>query len=283
MKQTLIVALIIIAGAAAAFVGLRNEAHITTNVREILPPWIGYAFTGEGEHSMSRKVEAGKTFAEVAESFGIGYEDMLAMVDAAKDTYNLEKIVEGKEVSVIVNETTGVLEKFLYQINNEEVLVAEKQENGWTAERAPIPYETKRAEIEGVINSSLFAAITAAGGDERVALALAEAFGWEIDFVVDIRENDSFRAIYEKRFLNGNYVAPGNILAAEFVNDDRITEGIYFVTSDGKGGHYGPDGLSLEKIFLRSPLSYKYISSGFSYNRLSPVTRTNWGPDRKSV
>src|SRR3989344_2536784 len=246
MKQTLIVALIIIAGAAAAFVGLRNEAHITTNVREILPPWIGYAFAGEGEHSMSRKVEAGKTFAEVAESFGIGYEDMLAMVDAAKDTYNLEKIVEGKEVSVIVN-------------------------------------ETKRAEIEGVINSSLFAAITAAGGDERVALALAEAFGWQIDFVTDIRDGGSFKAIYEKRFLNGNYVAPGNILAAEFVNDDRITEGIYFVTSDGKGGHYGPDGLSLEKIFLRSPLSYKYISSGFSYNRLSPVTRTNWGPDRKSV
>jgi murein DD-endopeptidase MepM/ murein hydrolase activator NlpD len=280
MKRTVIIAIMVLAGAVFVFIGLESRVRIAANTPVAGPPWIGYAFAGAGERSTSQKVEAGKTFADIAQSFGIGYEDMLAMLIAAKKTYNLEKIVEGKEVSAIVNETTGALDKFLYQIDSEEVLVAEKQESGWTAERAPIPYETKRAEIKGTIDSSLFAAVASAGGDDRVALALAEAFGWQVDFATDIRTGDSFKAIYEKRYLNGNYVAPGNILAARFINDGHEFKGVHFVSGDGTSGYYDLEGISLEKIFLKSPLSYRYISSGFSYNRLNPVTRSAWGPHR---
>ncbi|MEK9180365.1 MAG: peptidoglycan DD-metalloendopeptidase family protein [Patescibacteria group bacterium] len=300
MKRFLVVTFLILGAAAAALFLFDKPAKIALVPG---PPLIGYAYTDEGEYLLSQKVEKGKTFANIAESFGIGYEDMLAILESAKDKYNLEKIVEGHELSFIAEKANGELEKLVYQIDSEEALILEKNASDtWSGERIDIPYETELDEIGGVIESSLFEAVVGAGGpvlrgesategkDERVALALAEMFAWQIDFATDIRTGDSFRAIYEKRFLNGSYVAPGHILAAEFTNDGAEFRGVYFSAKggsasggkdlDGKAGYYDLEGLSLQKIFLKSPLSYKYISSGFSYNRLNPVTRTNWGPHR---
>lgn len=271
-----------------AFTGILLLASIFAVIAQKNPdgtgnrsPWIASVFANKNQGVVSFRITKGKIFADIARAFGIDHAEMSAIIDNAKHAYNLEKIVEGKEMSVFSDELTGELEGLVYQIDSEEVLVAAKNASGtWIGERKPIPYEIKPEEIAGTIDSSLFLAITEAGGDERVALALAEMFAWQIDFGADIRQGDSFRAIYEKRSLNGNYVAPGNILAAKFVNDGREFKGVYFKGSDGKEGYYDLDGLSLQKIFLKSPLSYKYISSGFSYSRLNPITRSDWGPHR---
>lgn len=237
-------------------------------------PLIGYALTGKTEYLVSQKVEKGKTFAQIAESFGIGYDKMLAILDSAKDVYNLEKVVEGKEITAIAEKETGELKKLVYQIDSEEALVVTMSSTTPSAEKIDIPYETKTEEISGEITSSLFETVTGSGGDDRLALAIAEVFAWQVDFAADIRVGDKFKVMYEKRFLNGNYVGPGKILAARFTNDGNEFKGISFKGSDNKEGYYDEEGLSLEKIFLKSPLSYKYISSGFSYNRLNPVTKT---------
>ncbi len=237
-------------------------------------PLIGYALTGKNEYLVSQKVEKGKTFAQIAESFGIGYDKMLAILDSAKDVYNLEKVVEGKEITAIAEKETGELKKLVYQIDSDKALVVTISSTAPSAEKIDIPYETQTGEISGEITSSLFEAVTNSGGDDRLALALAEVFAWQVDFAADIRTGDKFKVMYEKRFLNGNYVGPGKILAAKFTNDGNVFKGVYFKGSDSKEGYYDEGGLSLEKIFLKSPLSYKYISSGFSYNRLNPVTKT---------
>lgn len=288
MKRFLALGGVLLTALILVLVAQRKTAEITNG-----SPWIGSLFAGEKKNVVSFHVVKGKIFADIANAFGIGYPEMTSLIEGAKPAYNLEKIVEGRELSILSDKKTGKLAGLVYQINGEEVLVAEKNASGtWEGERILIPYEVELEEINGVIESSLFEAVVGAGGpilrgdtategkDERVALALAEMFAWQIDFATDIRIGDSFRAIYEKRFLNGNYVAPGNILAAKFVNDGREFRGVYFKGSDGKEGYYDLEGLSLQKIFLRSPLSYKYISSGFSYNRLNPITKSAWGPHR---
>lgn len=279
MKRVLVGILLFTTAAAVTYLFFYPEAEIA---KPPAPPFIGYSFTNDTEYLISRKVEKGQTFATLAESFGVDYEEMFEILGTAKNVYNLEKVVEGKEISMISDKQSGNLRKLVYQIDSESAAILSKNSSTleWAAEKTAIPYETELSEIRGTIDSSLFLAITESGGDERIALALAEMFAWQIDFAADIRTGDSFRAIYEKRFLNGNYVAPGNILAARFTNDNKEFNGVYFTSSDGKNGYYDLDGLSLQKIFLKSPLSYKYISSGFSYNRLNPVTRSDWGPHR---
>lgn len=253
----------------------------TVNVDRRGSRWIGSSFTEKSEWAINRPIREGRTFAEIAKSTGITYETMLKILASAKDVYNLEKVIAGNEISFLFDKEFGELQKIVYQIDSEDVLVVGKvTTSSWIAKRSPIPYEVKLEEVEGTIESSLFQTITEAGGDERVALALAEMFAWQIDFAADIRQGDKFKAIYEKRYLNGNYISPGSILAARFINDGREFRGIYFANNGGEEGFYDEDGLSLQKIFLKSPLSYRYISSGFSYNRLNPVTRSNYGPHR---
>ncbi|MDO8536712.1 MAG: hypothetical protein Q7R94_00490 [bacterium] len=89
MKRVVIFAAILVLAILIAAIWLGKEVKI---VSEIKPPWIGYAFTGENEYSISKRVEAGKTFAQIAESFGMGYDNMLGLLRAAKDFYNIEKI-----------------------------------------------------------------------------------------------------------------------------------------------------------------------------------------------
>ncbi|MEK9185958.1 MAG: peptidoglycan DD-metalloendopeptidase family protein, partial [Patescibacteria group bacterium] len=101
----------------------------------------------------------------------------------------------------------------------------------------------------------------------------AEIFAWQIDFAADIQKGDSFKVFYEERYRDVQYIMPGKILAAEFTNTGKTFRGYYFAGSNGKAGYYDEEGNSLQKQFLKSPLQYKYISSGFSYSRLNPITK----------
>jgi murein DD-endopeptidase MepM/ murein hydrolase activator NlpD len=102
------------------------------------------------------------------------------------------------------------------------------------------------------------------GIDERAIISLADVFQWSVDFVMDVRVDDTFKFIYEERFQDGKYVMPGDILAAKFVNDGKTYYAFYFEESDDEWGYYDEEGNSVQKIFLRAPAAYKYISSGFT-------------------
>lgn len=132
-------------------------------------------------------------------------------------------------------------------------------------ERAPL--ETRVAMKTGVIRSSLFAAADAAGVPDPVAIQLADIFGGDIDFHRDLRRGDRFTVVYELRTLHGRPVRAGRVLAAEFLNQGKLLRAIYFAGTDGKGGYYAPDGKNLRKAFLRSPLEFSRVSSGFGMRR----------------
>ncbi len=125
--------------------------------------------------------------------------------------------------------------------------------------------ETRVAMKANVIRSSLFAATDAVDIPDSIAMQLADVFGGDIDFHRDLRKGDRFTVVYELYHLNGRPVRAGRLLAAEFVNQGRTLRAVQFGS-----GYYGPDGKNLRKAFLRSPLEFSRISSGFGM-RLHPI------------
>jgi murein DD-endopeptidase MepM/ murein hydrolase activator NlpD len=128
------------------------------------------------------------------------------------------------------------------------------------------------AETEGVIDSSLFVAGKQAGLSDAMVMKLANIFGWDIDFVLDIREGDRFMLVYEKLYREGEFLRDGEILAATFINQGERFQAIRF--EDGEvSGYFAPDGRNMRKAFLRAPLNFSYISSGFNPRRMHPVLK----------
>jgi murein DD-endopeptidase MepM/ murein hydrolase activator NlpD len=134
-----------------------------------------------------------------------------------------------------------------------------------------VPLQRKVVTTAGVIESSLFAAGTAAGLRDATTMALAEIFRWDVDFVLDLRAGDSFTLIYEQMEREGDNVADGNILAAEFVNASKRFRAVRFENSVGKADFYTPEGASLRKAFLKAPVQFSRISSVFNPRRKHPV------------
>jgi len=132
--------------------------------------------------------------------------------------------------------------------------------------------ETRIDMKSSVVRSSLFAAADAAGIPDSMAMQLGDVFGGDIDFHRDLRKGDRFTVVYEMHHLAGRPVRSGRVLAAEFVNQGRAYRAVHF-----SGGYYAPDGKNLRKAFLRSPLEFSRVSSGFGMRRhpfASPGART---------
>lgn len=145
----------------------------------------------------------------------------------------------------------------------------------FTSTREQIAVERRTLMKSGLIETSLFAAMDSAGLPDTSAVQLADIFGGEIDFHRDLRRGDRFSVIYESPTgVDGDVVGTGRILAAEFVNQGRVHQALYFEDTAGHGSYFTPDGRNLHRSFLRSPLEFSRVTSGFSAARLHPVLGT---------
>jgi murein DD-endopeptidase MepM/ murein hydrolase activator NlpD len=133
------------------------------------------------------------------------------------------------------------------------------------------PLERRTADATGLIEDSLFLSGQRAGLSDRVIMQLVEIFGWDVDFALDVRAGDRFTVVYEELYKDGTKVRDGNILAGEFINGGRQLRGVRFTDASGNTSYYSPDGLSMRKAFLRTPVSFSRISSRFSLARKHPV------------
>ncbi len=204
------------------------------------------------------------TFGALMESQGVSDEDTAAVYLATKELYDLANIRAGKKLELAYDPKSGALLGLMYPISAEEELHVRKDTNGWKATRDAITYEVKIKTVKGTVDSSLYAAALGKEMDERAVIELGDVFQWTIDFAQDVRSGDTFAVVYEERYRDGAYVMPGNILAAEYVNGGVAHQAYFFKDTKGEEGYYDEKGAALRKLFLKAPVAFKYITSGFT-------------------
>ncbi len=165
----------------------------------------------------------------------------------------------------------GELLELVYQLSADQALTIVQEAQGYRAEQGPVDLENRTLLKSAVIQNSLFGATDDAGIPDSVAMQLAEIFSSEIDFHLDLRKGDRFSVVYESSYHRGEAVQSGKVLAAEFINQGKRYQAILFPDAEGHPHYYTPEGKSLQKAFLRSPLEFSRISSGFSLARFHPV------------
>jgi murein DD-endopeptidase MepM/ murein hydrolase activator NlpD len=168
----------------------------------------------------------------------------------------------------------GDLLSLRFVAGRDTVLGFDRTPDGFSAVEEPAEFSRAVHMKTGEIRSSLFAAADDAGLPDSVAIQLAEIFGGDIDFHRDLRKGDRFSVIYETLYHQGRAIKSGRVLAAEFINDGREYRAVWFGEDSDTGSYYAPDGKSLRKAFLRSPLEFSRVTSGFSTRRFHPLLKT---------
>jgi murein DD-endopeptidase MepM/ murein hydrolase activator NlpD len=170
--------------------------------------------------------------------------------------------------------TEGELLALRYFVNPASLLEVNRTAEGLTSRQRRITEAPRLVYKTATIRSSLFAATDAAGIPDAVAMQVARVFATDIDFHSDLRRGDRFSVVYEMIYDSGELVAPGRILAAQFVNDGRTYHAVLFTDDEGIDGYYSLDGSNRAKAFLRSPVEFSRVSSGFGA-RFHPIFK-NW-------
>jgi murein DD-endopeptidase MepM/ murein hydrolase activator NlpD len=157
------------------------------------------------------------------------------------------------------------------RLNESQTLKVSRDAAGLRADVLQTPVQSRSRTVRGVITNSLFEAVEAAGANDQTALALADIFGWDIDFVLDVRPGDEFVITYPQIWRDGAYLHDGPIEAAEFVNQGRVFRAVRYSDPQGGSHYYSPDGRSVHKAFLRAPVEFTRVSSRFNSSRFHPI------------
>jgi murein DD-endopeptidase MepM/ murein hydrolase activator NlpD len=167
--------------------------------------------------------------------------------------------------------SNGKLLHLEYEIDAETILTADLVNDEFQVSTQQLALKSQEVFKTAVIRDSLFGATDAADIPDQIAMQIAEVLADQIDFFHDLRTGDYFNVVYEAYYNAGNLIKTGNLLAVEFVNKGKVYQAIHFGEKSGKYTYYSPDGKSLHKSFLRSPLEFTRISSSFSLGRFHPI------------
>ena len=150
--------------------------------------------------------------------------------------------------------------------------IAAARPGSWEVTRAETEPRVRVEAVSGEVTRSLFEAIEAAGESPQLVLAMVDIFSSDFDFTADTRRGDRFRLLVEKRYAGDSFVNYGRILAAQYVSGGQTLSGVGFARAgDTRWAFYDREGRSLKKSFLKSPLEFSRITSGFTYARPHPI------------
>jgi murein DD-endopeptidase MepM/ murein hydrolase activator NlpD len=214
-------------------------------------------------------VEEGDSMSLIFERLHLSPQQLHAVLEADKSKHFLRLLRPKQTLSfqIVDNQLKAMqyplstTKNFLISHNGDDFV-------GQTHEKA---VEIRLTHANGEINNSLFQAGQKAGLSDNLIMELANIFGWDVDFALDIRSGDTFSLLFEEQYLDGEKLSDGRILAAEFTNRGESYRAILFTDPDGHSQYYSPDGTSMRKAFLRSPVDFRRISSTFQRERFHPV------------
>lgn len=232
------------------------------------------------------RVRSGDTLATLLNRLGVDDADAANFIKSDAIARNVMQLKAGKRVQVQTTED-GELNWLSSTVGtgagNLKNIEIRREGKGFKATEKAIALEKRIEMRSGEIRSSLFAATDAAQIPDNVASQIVDMFSTNIDFGSDLRRGDRFNVVYETFWQNGEYVYAGRVLAGEFMNGPATYQSVWFDDPSvaSSGGYYGFDGKSLKKAFLKSPLEFSRISSGFSVRKhpISGLWKAHKGVD----
>ena len=194
------------------------------------------------------------------------------LVTALKPVFNLKRSHPG-DTYRLACDSAGTIQRFEYHPNMEEVIVVERKAGRLTATKEKVPLDRVVQSLSAEITSSLYEAVIDRGEHPELVYDFADIFGWDIDFSVDPRRGDHIALLFETYRKDGEFVKYGRILGAAYRNRKKTYKALFHEDPTGHSDYYTPNGESVRKMFLKSPLRYRRISSRFSPRRFHPVLR----------
>ena len=266
-------------GMVAAFGTAPTSAQIAPILRPVVEqlarPMIEPIDVAADVFVREERIQRGDTVAALLSRLGADGDETLAYLRGEpKADPIFRQMSPGKTVTAKASRD-GALFSLTFPLNGgkDQALTIERDEAGqYLISEQAMPLETHILMKSAEIRHSLFGATDAAGIPDSIATQLADIFGGDIDFHRDIRNGDRFSVIFESISHLGKMVRTGRVLAAEFINGGRTYRAVWFEGSDGKSGYYTADGKNIRKTFLRTPLEFSRVTSGFG-SRFHPVLK----------
>jgi murein DD-endopeptidase MepM/ murein hydrolase activator NlpD len=248
---------------------------VRTIERELAVPVVQIAAPDEPaqRYWQRARIERGDTLGSVLARVGVDDPEATQFLRANAAARALYQLRPGKSIAVRTDDAGGLL-GLRFLANDGALLAITRDGDAFSATSAPAAADVRWEMAAGEIRSSLFGAADAAGLPDAITMQLAEVFAGDIDFYKDIKRGDRFAVIYETRDLDGEPIGAGRIVAARFENRGRTLEAYRWRDAAGNEGYYTADGVPLQRAFLRSPLAFSRVTSGFSLARFHPILNT---------
>ncbi len=221
---------------------------------------------------VSEKIKSGDSLYAIFKRAGLT-DKHVAEILKAPESKKLADMYPGHTLEFTIDEENA-LTSLTYIKNQLNSYSFTKTDEGYKHREITRQPDVQLATAHAVIEQSLYLAGQRARLDDKLIMELADVFGWDIDFALDIRKGDQFKVIYEEKFLDGEKIGNGDIIAAEFVNQGELFRAVRYMNTRGAVSYYTPDGRSMRKAFLRAPLDFRRISSNFNPSRLHPIHKT---------
>jgi len=220
---------------------------------------------------VSHKVEKGDTLSRIFKNLGLSANLLHKIVHSSKSAATLTKIKPGEIIHVEMDEQKNFLNLTLQHSKINSLFIEATDKGEFTATSRTKTVELRTAHVQATIENSLYLSAQKSGLPDAVIMELANIFGWDIDFALEIRTGDRFTVIYQEEYLQGEKLRNGPILAAEFINQGRTYRAVRYEDESGSSDYFTPEGRSMRKAFLRAPVDFRRISSRFTKERWHPV------------
>lgn len=217
-------------------------------------------------------VVAGDNLSLIFSRLGLSKKNLHEILDSGPTASSLKDLRPGQEIRFRVEE--GQLAEMIHDVDLETALHVTRDDNAFSSRLLETKPDRRIATATATIEDSLFVAGQKAGLSDNVLMQLIDIFGWDIDFVLDIRVGDHYSVVYEELYKDGEKVKDGRVMAAEFVNQNRKLRAVYFVDANNQSDYYADNGTRMRKAFLRTPVNFTRISSNFNLQRRHPVLNT---------
>lgn len=252
----------------------REEADIVADVAVTPTPAAVESKSSPQEASLGFStidvvVSRNDTMDRLFRRFQLNLADLATLRNLPELRSQVDKLRPGESLRLL--HRGGELVGLERKLSDSETLKVTRDANGFVSDVLQNPIETHVRTASATIDSSLFQASADAGLPDGVAFELADIFQYDIDFVLDIQQGDRFSVVYEELSQDGVPLKTGNILAAKFVNEGREYRAVRYVDAGGRVEYFSPDGRSLRKAFIRAPVQFSRVSSGFNSARKHPI------------